>query len=303
MGNAHLLRGVFAAAVTPLDSDYSPDLDGLEKLINFLASRGCQGVLLMGTTGEGPSLSISEREQAFMSVRLHIMARSSLQYLAGTGTPSLEDSIYLTKKAFDYGFKGVVVLPPYYYRKASEDGLFNWYQQVIKKSVPSDGMLLGYHIPAVSGVSISLDLISRMKDAFPEQFVGIKDSSGDPAWASALGSRFGSDLVVLTGNDRLFTHALRSNASGCITALANVISPLLRKLWDHHQEGYVDVETQETINHYRDFLDRYPPAPATLKLLLSRVYEFPSWKLKPPLQEIASSKVDEILSQFQSLTG
>jgi 4-hydroxy-tetrahydrodipicolinate synthase len=110
--------------------------------------------------------------------------------------------------------------------------LFAWFSQVIRRAVPTDGALLGYHIPSLSGVPLSLDLLANLKDAFPRQFAGLKDSSVDAEHARALGQRFGTDLLVFSGTDSLFSLALEQGAAGCITALANLRSPDLRKVWD-----------------------------------------------------------------------
>lgn len=298
MGSLPLLAGVYAAAVTPLKNDFTPDLDGLSNLTHFLAHRGCHGMLLMGTTGEGPSFSIEERIQVYQAA---IDTREDLDdfhLLAGTGTPSLDETIYLTKSAFELGFEGVVVLPPYYYRKATDEGLFSWFSQVLQRAVPSDGILLGYHIPPVSGVSLSLDLLSRLKDAFPTQFAGVKDSSGDADWARSLGKRFGGNLMVFNGNDRLFTIGLQSCASGCITAMANLLSPLHRLVWDNFLAGKPDEITQDKLSQAREELDRYPPMPPVLKLLLSRLHGFPQWEVKPPLLEFDPSQAEIMLSRF-----
>jgi 4-hydroxy-tetrahydrodipicolinate synthase len=298
MGNPPFLAGVFAAAVTPLKPDLSPDLDGIARLIQFLANRGCHGVLLMGTTGEGPSFSIHERISVYQTVVNACQELPNFHLLAGTGTPSLEDTIFLTKSAFDLGFDGVVVLPPYYFRKVTDDGLFTWFSHVLDEAVPMGGVLLGYHIPLVSGVSLSIELISRLKEQYPGKFTGIKDSSGDPEWARALGARFGTDLSVLNGNDRLFSLALQSGASGCITAMANLLSPLHRLVWDSFQAGNPDEITQDKLSHAREVLDRYPPMPPVLKLLLSRIHGFADWKVKPPLLEFDSAQVEIVLSEF-----
>lgn len=292
------LAGVYAAAVTPLKADLSLDLDGLSGVLLFLAQRGCHGALLMGTTGEGPSFSIPERIQVYQTAAAVRKNLDSFRLLAGTGTPSLDDTILLTRTAFDLGFEAVVVLPPYYFRKASDDGLFTWFSHLIDKAVPPDGALFGYHIPPLSGMSFSLDLLSRLKDAYPRQFVGIKDSSGDAAWAGRLGETFGQELVVLNGNDRLFSLALQSNASGCLTAMANVLSPLHRIVWDSFQAGKLDEITQDKLSQAREELDRYPPMPPLLKLLLSRLHGFPQWKVKPPLVDFDASQAEIMLSGF-----
>jgi 4-hydroxy-tetrahydrodipicolinate synthase len=298
MGNLNHLSGVFAALVTPIKPDLSPDFDGLEHLMHFLANRGCHGILLMGTTGEGPSFSINERLLVYETAAKARQNNPGLRLLAGTGTPSLDDSILLTKKTFDNGFDGVVVLPPFYYRKVTNDGLFSWFNQLIKKSVPKDGAVLGYHIPPVTGVGFSLDLLTHLRDSFPDQFLGIKDSSGDPEWAENLGSHFGSDLLVLNGNDRLFSLALRSQAAGCITAMANLLSPLHRAIWDNFQAGIKDEKNQEILTVARELFDKYPPMPPLIKLMLSRLHGFPSWGVKPPLLDFNPTLVDIVLTEF-----
>jgi len=120
--------------VTPLKNDSSLDLDSVPTLLNFLASRGCHGALFFGTTGEGPSFSPTERETLLRAVCEYRSAVPGFRLLAGTGTPSLSETIELTKLAFDLGYDGVVVLPPYYFRKATDEGLFNWFSEVIRIS-------------------------------------------------------------------------------------------------------------------------------------------------------------------------
>jgi 4-hydroxy-tetrahydrodipicolinate synthase len=298
MGIQISLSGVYAAAVTPLNPDLSPDLDGLADLLTFLARRGCHGVLIMGTTGEGPSFSINERIQIYQAAAEVVSGLTDFRLLAGTGTPSLEDSIYLTHTAFDLGYDGVVVLPPYYYKKASDDGLYDWFTKIIESSVPSDGALLGYHIPRVAGVGFSLELLTRIREAYPNQFLGIKDSSSDPSWAHSLWERFGTDLVVLNGDDRLFSLALQSGAAGCITAMANVVSPFHRLVWDAYQTGKLDEVTQGKLSQARAVLDRYTPMPPVVKILLSRLHSFPLWKVKPPLVDCDTAQIEIILSDF-----
>jgi 4-hydroxy-tetrahydrodipicolinate synthase len=303
MSKEHCLTGIFAAVVTPLKPDLSPDLDGLTNLIHFLSIRGCHGVLVMGTTGEGPSFSIKERLQVYETAAIVCKNIQGFKLLAGTGTPSLEETISLTKTAFDLGVNGVVVLPPYYFKKATTDGLETWYSHVLNEAVPSDGSLLGYHIPPVTGVSLSMDLLARLRDTHPNNFLGVKDSSGDPEWAQALGTRFGTDLVVLNGNDRLFSLALHSNASGCITAMANLLSPLLRNVWDNYMAGIEDKHTQEKLTRARDVFDRYPPMPPLIKLMLARLHGFPSWTVKPPLMDFNPDLADEVEIALDFLRG
>jgi 4-hydroxy-tetrahydrodipicolinate synthase len=292
------ITGVFAAAITPLRSDFSPDLVVLPSFLGFLAQRGCHGALLLGTTGEGPSFSPEQRRELYRAALEVRQEHPEFCLLAGTGTPSLDETSALTRFAFDLGMDGVVVLPPYYFRKASDDGLYAWYHEVIHQAVPTGGALFGYHFPGMSGVSLSVDLLSRLKDAYTNQFIGIKDSSGDAAFAEQLGARFGHDLLVFTGNDSLFTLALQSKAAGCITALANLISPDLRRIWDSFQSGQPDLKTQEKVDSVRAILERYPPAPPFLKALLARDFGFPRWPVCPPLLPLPAEMEELIASQL-----
>jgi len=301
MTSVHPLAGVYAAAVTPLKHDSSLDLESVPALLSFLASRGCHGTLLFGTTGEGPSFSPSEREMLMRSARAYRQLLPDFRLLAGTGTPSLSETIDLTRLAFDLGYDGVVVLPPYYFRNATDEGLFNWFGEVITKAVPSDKYLLGYHFPKVAGIGLSIELLSRLKDAFPAQFAGIKDSSGDPALASTLGEKFGSDLVVLSGTDSYLQMAMLNKAAGCITAAANLISPHLREVWDLMMAGKDASEAQTIVTKQRHVLEKYPPFPPTLKALLHRLHGLPRWSVKPPLNNISEELEEHVLQEFEGL--
>jgi 4-hydroxy-tetrahydrodipicolinate synthase len=292
------LAGVYVAAVTPLRPDDSIDLEAIDGLLEFYSKRGCHGALLLGTTGEGPSFDAQERLAIFKTAQEARKRLPAFRLLAGTGTPSLTETISLTRAAFEAGLDGVVVLPPYYYRNAPEDGLFVWFSEVLRAAVPAGGSLLAYHIPPISGVHISLDLLARLKEAFPDRFAGLKDSSGEPEFAQRLGERFGSDLVVLTGNDRLFSLALQAGASGAITALANLLSPYLRKIWDAPWGSDQQRQIQECLTSARSVMDRYPPAPSTLKALLAHRHGFPQWTVRPPLLPIRPEVTEMVAAEL-----
>ena len=168
----HVLSGVYAAALTPLQADFSPDLEAVAPFLAFLASRGCHGALLFGTTGEGPSFSSDEREavwRAALKIREQV---PDFRLFAGTGTPSLNETVNLTRLAFDIGYDAVVTLPPYYFRNASDDGLFAWFEQVIHKAVPQRGRgrILNRFIDAFEG--ILSDAIRRHQGFFSRSRAG-----------------------------------------------------------------------------------------------------------------------------------
>ena len=300
MTSQHPLAGVYAAAVTPLHSS-TPDLESLPYLLAFLASRGCHGAVLFGTTGEGPSFSPAEREALMRCAREARESMPGFRLIAGTGTPSLSETIDLTRLAFDLGYDAVLALPPYYFRNATDDGLFQWFRELITKAVPADQFLLGYHFPRVAGIGFSLELLQRLKDQFPSQFAGIKDSSHNADLARNLGGMFGSDMVVLTGTDSYLQLAMQNKAAGCITAPANILSPDLREVWNAMRTGQDSAEAQARVKRQRDILDKYPPFPPTLKALLHRQHGFPRWSVLPPLESLPEAREEQVVQEFEAL--
>lgn len=302
MTSLHPLAGVYAAAVTPLHpSDSTLDTGSVPVILKFLADRGCHGAVLFGTTGEGPSFSPAERETL---MRAAVACRGDLpgfRLIAGTGTPSLDESIQLTKLAFDLGYEAALLVPPYYFRKATDDGLFAWFSELIKKAVPSDKYILGYHFPGVAGIGFSLELLARLKNAFPVQFAGIKDSSHDADFARALGDKFGYDLAVFNGTDSYVQLAMQNKATGAITAPANILSPNLRKVYDGVNEGRDISALQEKINEQRHLLENYMPFPPTLKALMHRLYGLPRWAVKPPLVSVTAEMEEQVTREFEPM--
>jgi len=305
MSKANQLSGIFAAAVTPVNIEGGLLLDDLTTLLAFLANRGCHGALLLGTTGEGPSFSPQERKEilnAALSVRETYPA---FKLLAGTGTPSLDESIQLTRESFKIGFDGVVVLPPYYFRSASAEGILDWYHQILTKAVPGDGHFLVYHIPKMSGIELSIDFFRHLKDHHPRRFSGLKDSSGSMAFAEDLGITFGNELSVFSGTDNLLKHALENHAAGCITAMANVFSPHLRTLWEAYHSGNSDYsrEVQNKISKVREMMNHYSPFPPLYKALLARLFGFDRWNVRLPLTPLTQEMEDKVLFQLKEINA
>ncbi|MBK6647856.1 MAG: dihydrodipicolinate synthase family protein [Anaerolineales bacterium] len=303
---SHPLSGVYAAAVTPYlgkprtpgKPDTAFDFESLAVFLHFLAGRGCHGALLFGTTGEGPSFSPKEREALLRAIRVIRHQVRDFKLLVGTGTPSLGETIELTKLAYDLGYDGTVVLPPYYFRKANDDGLFHWFSELIEQAVPEGKYLLGYHIPPMTGLGFSLDLLERLKTKFPNRFAGIKDSSHDEAFAAALGQRFGKELLVFNGTDSYLHHALKNHAQGAITAPANLISDNLRNVWDLFQEGKDPAEAQAKVTEQRHFLEQFSPIAPMLKGLLHKIHGLPHWSVRPPLESVDEKTLEDAAGMF-----
>jgi 4-hydroxy-tetrahydrodipicolinate synthase len=297
----HPLSGVYAAALTPLDSHFAPVYEQVPALLHFLADQGCHGALLLGTTGEGPSFSPRERTALCQVAATMRSVLPDFKLLAGTGTPSLDETIALTRTAFELDFDGVVVLPPYYFRTARDEGLFRWFDLLIRQAVPNGKYLLGYHIPQLSGVAFSPDLLARLIEAHPGKFAGLKDSSGDLSYCQAVRAHFGDELLLLTGNDRLLAASLQLGAQGCITAMANLYAPLLRQVWQAFLDQQPDDDAQEKIHQYRQILEQYQPFAPSLKALLAHFHAFPHWAVRPPLLPLAPDRQEALIAALTQI--
>ncbi len=296
------LSGVYAAAVTPCNPAGEFDPAGLQLLLDFLARRGCHGSLLLGTTGEGPSFSASERLAIWQAAADWRKSHPDFRLLAGTGTPSLRETIEFTQAAFALGFEAVVVLPPYFIRNASEEGLFDWYAALIQQAVPDGRTLLGYHIPAVSGVVLPLSLLQRLSEVFGDKFGGLKDSSGSLESAQSYITGL-PGKAVFVGSDKLLRAGLAAGAAGCITALANLNSAEARAIYDAHLAGEETAAMQAALDQRRAALETAPPAPAYLKAMLHSQHGLPSWRVKPPLRDFTPAQVAaaaQTLNELQS---
>lgn len=293
----HPLSGVYAAALTPLTPEGAPDLEALTRLLDFLAGRGGHGALLLGTTGEGPSFSPEERRAIWAAAAEWRTTHPDFRLLAGTGTPSFTETIALNRAAFELGFEAVVVLPPYYFRSAPEEGLFAWFSRLIDESVPEGRWLLGYHFPRVSGVPLTPALLGRLATAFPQRFGGLKDSSGDLTPAQAYVAAL-PDCAVLVGHDSLVGPALAAGAAGCITAGANLWGDKLRALYATHLAGEDTAAQQAALKPLRAVLDAHPPAPVVLKALLRELYDLDLGPVRPPLLDFSAEETARALNAF-----
>lgn len=263
------VHGILAPVLTPFCSDLSPDVPALIAHCRSLLDQGV-GLVLFGTTSEANSLSVEERLEILDQVTRAVDPR---RILVGTGCCALPDTVKLTAAASKCA--GVLMLPPFYYKTVSDEGLFRSYAHVIEK-VPETRVYL-YHIPPVAQVGLSLSLIERLLEAFPQNIVGIKDSSGDEENTRKL---LQLPLEVFPGSETWLMSALQAGARGCISATANVNALALAELYAHPTE-----ERQVQVTAFREALRPFPMIPA-LKALLG----FPT--VRPPLVEFTN--VDEL---------
>jgi 4-hydroxy-tetrahydrodipicolinate synthase len=215
-----LFGGVNAAVLTPMNEDLSIDLDRMATHCRWLLANGCDGLAVLGTTGEANSLGIQERIDLLEGLVARGIPASKM--LPGTGTTAITDSVLLTKTAERLGCRGALMLPPFYYKNPSDDGLLAYFTEVAQRVGGSIRLYL-YNFPQQSAIPFSVDFIARLLKASSGKFKGIKDSSGDYANGLAYVENFARDgFEVYAGDDTLLKPLLEKGSAGCITAASNV---------------------------------------------------------------------------------
>ena len=272
-------NGVFSPVLTPFHGDLSPDPERFVALCRRLIDEGCHGLVPFGTTSEANSLSIEEREGLLEALVEGGVDPALL--IVGTGLAAIPDTVRLTRHAVGLGCAGVLMLPPFYYKGMSDEGLFAAYAEVIERVADERLAIYLYHIPKVSGVAISPKLIGSLRDAYPDTVIGIKDSSGDWDNTRMLLEDF-PGLRVFPGSELIMLEALRLGAVGCITATANVNARGLARLYAGWEgEGADDL--QEAASSVRRAVQSQAMVPA-LKAIVARRIKDDGWlTLRPPM--------------------
>jgi 4-hydroxy-tetrahydrodipicolinate synthase len=292
--NSGPLRGIFAPTLTPVHADLSPDVTRWIAFSKQLLADGCHGLCPFGTTSEANSFGISERME--MLEQLVDGGVPAAQLMPGTGTSAIPDTVLLTTHAVKLGCSGVLVLPPFYYKGVTDDGIFNAMAEVIERVGDTRLRVYLYHIPPVAQVSFSLSLIERLIKAYPETVVGIKDSSGDWNNLQALLTNF-PGFGIFTGSERYLLETLRQGGAGSINAVANLIAPLERQLYDNWQSDKAP-ELQEAVNQMRPIFKDMPAIPA-LKQMVAHVYQDPNWlNLRPPFVNLTEAQAQSVVTAF-----
>lgn len=295
------VSGVFCASATPVLEDGTPDHAAFAAHCKALIEEGCDGVALLGTTGEANSFSISQRQDLLEKV---IAAGIDPQrLLPGTSQTNVPDSITLVKHAVKAGVKACVVLPPFYYKGVSDEGLFRFYAELIEGVGSDDLRVVLYHIPPIAQVGISLELTARLREAFPGVIVGVKDSSGKIESMEAFASAF-ENFSVLAGADPFMLPLLRSGGAGCITSSSNLIGKHLRVVFDNWfdpaQNDKVEA-AQARINAWRDLSNAYVQLP-TIKAMLAKRRNHAGWtRVRPPLVDLTPAELDTVWAKMAEL--
>ena len=274
------LSGVLAPVLTPFGASLDPDPARFLRHCRALLDEGCSALAIFGTTSEANSLSLEERERLLEYLLANGIAPGQL--LPGTGCCALPDTVRLTKQATQAGCAGVLMLPPFYYKGVSEEGLFRSYARTIDR-VPGARIYL-YHIPQLSQVGIPLRVIQRLRAEYPGVVKGIKDSSGDFENTKAI-LRAVPGFEVFVGSEKFLLANLREGGAGCITATANVNARAIERAFRERTE-----EAQRTIDDLRAVYEKLPLI-AALKEAVARKTGDPQWRaLRPPLVELSEEQ-------------
>lgn len=292
-----LFGGVNAAVLTAMNADLSVNIDRMVAHSRWLLANGCSNLAILGTTGEANSLGISER----IAVMEGMVARgiSPARLLPGTGTTALTDTVLLTRRAAELGCRGALLLPPFYYKNPSDDGLFAYFSEVIQRT-GGDIKIYLYHFPQQAVVGFSVALIARLLAAFPGVVKGIKDSSGDYSNSKSYADNFAADgFEVYAGDDSLLRSMMQVGGAGCITAAANVnctIGARVYATWNL-PEG---AAAQETLTATRKAVTSVPLIPG-LKALVARLSGDPGWSaIRPPHLPLSPAQQTALFAAFDA---
>lgn len=292
------VSGVNCAAATPLNADLTPDLGLFAEHGHRLLAEGCHGIALLGTTGEANSFSVAERKRI-----LEAALKAGItgdQLIPGTGVAAGPETVELTRHALDNGVSKVVMLPPFYYKGVSDEGVFAAYARVIEAIGDNRLRVVLYHIPQVSAVPLSHALIARLIAAFPGTVVGIKDSGGDLANMQAIAAAH-PGFAVLAGADPLMLPLLKSGGAGCITATSNLIAGALRTIYDNLADEAKVTAAQDRINAWRALSNSYVQIP-TIKAMIGLKSGNKAWnRVLPPMLPLDDAQLADLKPKFAAL--
>ena len=273
------MHGVWAPTITPLDNADNIDHDKLTRHVRWLLANGCHGVVLFGTTGEAPSFTSDERKVALEALVAADIGTERL--VVGTGCTAVRDTIDLTRHAVDLGVRRVLVLPPFYLKPVTDEGLIRSFSEVIEEVGVDDLEVMAYHFPRLSGVPIPTTVLTRLRHNYGSAISGVKDSSGDPGSLTEFLDAC-PELDVFPGSETLLLTGLRLGTSGVITAGANVNPRMLRTIYDTPDtaDGLQDRATA-----IRAEIQAHGNVPAA-KALLAHFHEDEGWlRMRAPLTQ------------------
>lgn len=294
------IRGVLVPILTPFNDDMSIATDLYVAHAQQLLGQGCAGLVPFGTTGEALSVGIDERIAAVRA--LVDGGIDPALMIPGTGLSNVEDTARLSRACLDMGCAAVMTLPPFYYKGVSEEGLYRHFEQLLG-ALGDNARVFLYHIPPIAIVGIPVSLVARLHAEFPEQVVGIKDSSGE--WDNTRALLDIEGLIVYPGSELPLVAALELGAPGCISATANLNGSAIARLIEAFSSGDAGSvrELQEQVKRFRLLLQDYAPIPAQKRLLALTTGDDRWANVRPPLTPMAEDQGRELLQTLRREFG
>ncbi len=289
-------RGLIAPSLTPFNDDLTIATDLFSAHTKWLFEQGCSGIAPFGTTGEALSVGIDERIAA-----LHALIDAGIDPTAmipGTGLSNVADTARLSRACLDIGCAAVMTLPPFYYKSVSEDGLYRHFEQLIAAIGP-DARIVLYHIPPVAMVGISPALAARLRADFPDQILGIKDSSGD--WENTRALFDIEGLAVFPGSELPLMDALALGGLGCISATANINASRIVDVIGRHDDGDTAgaLEAHKVVQQFRLLMQEHSPIPAQKRLLAIATGDARWANVRPPLTPMTDEAGAELAASLK----
>jgi 4-hydroxy-tetrahydrodipicolinate synthase len=292
------IEGVLSPVVTPFRKDYSPDTERFVRHCRWLLKSGCAGLAIFGTNSEANSMSVGEKRKLLEALVVGGVPPASL--MPGTGHCALSDSIEMTRAAVELGCAGVLMLPPFYYKGVSDEGLYRNFAEVIERVGDERLSLYLYHIPPVAQVGISLGLVEKLLSKYPGIVAGVKDSSGDWSNTKAMLNSFAkSGFDVFAGSEVFLLDNMRNGGKGCITATGNINPGPIAEVYRNWRSADAD-RLQAGITATRKIVQKQPMIPA-LKSAVAHFGNDPQWHTcRPPLVELNENQEKELITELKA---
>ena len=287
------LQGVIAAIATAVDDKGEPDCARSTALARFLLANGCDGLNVLGTTGEATSFSLEQRKRVMSAYSEAGLPLDRL--MVGTGAASVADAVALTRHAAELGFAGALLLPPFYYKGVPDDGLFAYVEIIVRATAAEPIPIYLYHFPAQSGLPWHVKLVGRLVASLGTRIVGLKDSSGDMAYAREA-TKVAPGFQVFPSTEAVLMEARAGAFAGCISATANLNADLCARAW---RDG--DADALAAAVSIRKLFDGKQLVPG-VKALIAHIHDDAGWaRVQPPLSAFSRSDEAAVSSAYDSL--
>jgi 4-hydroxy-tetrahydrodipicolinate synthase len=289
------IKGVFGAALTPINSDYSINYKLFHSHCQWLLTQGLDGLGIFGTTGEANAFNVEEKINALQFLIDNHINPNHL--MPGTGQCSVTDTVRFTKKCAELKVRAVLVLPAFFYKGVTDEGVIEYYKRVVEEVGDNNLHYVLYHIPQTSGVNISFDVIEKLLKLYPNNIVGMKDSSGNLDNMLKI-TKFFNEFSLFSGSDSLALKVCKRGGAGAITATSNISGKLLSFIvTNHKEESSIDnfQELQLLQVKIREMLFTHEPVSA-LKAILSVKQDNQEWnRVNPPLCRIENPQSNKTI--------